>query len=551
MILSFVFFIIAFILFCIECHANKKRKLMEKVRQQVHQPMTNTNFIEAATISTASVGVSLFEIYATMDKHSELLETLEQRFPKAHGGKDIWDWYEHISENITGNSEAIESYVSCFKGQVAENYAVELLKEKGLNAHLFDSLTNETNDIFVTLKDGSKELYSVKCGDTKYIRHCIENTYAENYIINSESYAELEDAGLIDFYKNHGITIIDGNYSDNQLTYMAESSFEEIAEAGDVSDTIPYLALACLGIKTYKNIKKYADGTQSKTETMTNMGFDIAKTGTAGTFAYLGSEAGAYVGSMICPGVGTIIGAGIGALAGIVMGNSLFDKGKEKIKWGKIIYAQEYFGEKFKRDKANLFCYRAVDKYLKTYELNNEIKREKMLCDTYKDELNPYKLMKPSVSAILTKEYYDSLKQTEKRISYVKNVIKNKMIEVCTSNAVNIAENKKDKYITRLLGELVIGNPDCIVFNGPEEISLINGYNEQKLKSPNYPAQFIDSPNIVMEKIVKQVFNSYQPTYDRRKGGKLIFFLIVLFCILGIANGLKYLVNYIGNWNIL
>lgn len=125
------------------------------------------------------------------------------------------------------------------------------------------------------------------------------------------------------------------------------------------------------------------------------------------------------------------------------------------------------------------------------------------------------------------------------------------MIEVCTSNAVNIAENKKDKYITRLLGELVIGNPDCIVFNGPEEISLINGYNEQKLKSPNYPAQFIDSPNIVMEKIVKQVFNSYQPTYDRRKGGKLIFFLIVLFCILGLANGLKYLVNYIGNWNIL
>lgn len=80
---------------------------------------------------------------------------------------------------------------------------------------------------------------------------------------------------------------------------------------------------------------------------------------------------------------------------------------------------------------------------------------------------------------------------------------------------------------------------------------MINGYKEQKLKSPNYHTQFIDSPNIVMEKIVKQVFNSYQPTYDRRKGGKLICFFIVLFCILGIANGLKYLVNYIGNWNIL
>lgn len=85
MILSYICFIVAFILFCIECHANIKRKQIETVRQKIHKPLADTNIQEATMMGTTAVGISLFEVYATMNKHSEILDVLEQRFPDAHG----------------------------------------------------------------------------------------------------------------------------------------------------------------------------------------------------------------------------------------------------------------------------------------------------------------------------------------------------------------------------------------------------------------------------------------------------------------------------------
>lgn len=95
-------------------------------------------------------------------------------------------------------------------------------------------------------------------------------------------------------------------------------------------------------------------------------------------------------------------------------------------------------------------------------------------------------------------------------------------------------ESKREQFSKRLMGELVIGNSDCFAHINQEEINLLNGYYMQKLKSPNYPSQFDEKADIVMERLVRQVFNSYQPCDKKKRNGGFVKFFIILFCLSGI-----------------
>ena len=122
--------------------AQNKRKKIQRIRRQVHKPMKSSDLKDAAIMGTATVGLSLFDIYSTMEKHAQVLDVLEQRFPKVNGANDIWDWFTKINTMLENNADSLETYVSCFKGQAAENIAVQLLKDRGLDAELFDSWQN-------------------------------------------------------------------------------------------------------------------------------------------------------------------------------------------------------------------------------------------------------------------------------------------------------------------------------------------------------------------------------------------------------------------------
>ena len=538
-ILAITCFAVTLFLMVRELHAERKRKQIHKIEMQIRKPLGgNTGIRDAVTMGATAVGISLLDIYATLHKHADVLDVLEQRFPHANGANDMWDWFNKISYMFEQNADSLDTYVSCFKGQAAENIAVQMLREQGMDAELFESLTNADNDILVSLRGGREAYYSVKCGDADYIKRCIKDSDATKYIINSESYEELESEGLIEIYEQSGIHIINGNYSDYDLTQLAENAFEDIHEAGDVTESIPYVALAVFGIKTYQNVKQLQEGKQTRQETLSNIEMDVVRLGTAGLFASVGSEVGAYIGTMLLPGVGTVLGAGIGVIGGALMGSSLIEWGKEQLKWGKIIAAQDYFGNKFENNFSYHFSSKAVDKYLKTASVTQALNAEQKLLDKYAVELNPYKLKRPGVSAVLSQEYYRSLDILKKRMDHTKLFLGANVKRVCAENVGRVEEKKREKYARRLLGELIIGNYEHLGGLTQEESALLKEYWNQKQVAGNYPYQFSHNPREVMEQIVKQTFNNCRVTPNSFNGQKVLsIFFIVLFLLLGSSFG--------------
>lgn len=513
---SIILFAIALILAVVEYRACKKRDEIEQLRIQIRKSLKDSSVADGLAFGAGAVGMTLLDLYATTAHHADVLEILEQRFPHENAGNDVVEWFNKISAMMENSPNALETYVSCFKGQAAENMAVELLRNKGIAADLYETLNNETNDIVATLANGKEVAYSVKCGDIAYIKQCIENTDATHYIINSESYAELEQSGLLDYYGTNGIEILNGAFSDKLLTETAENAFEEIAEVGDVSDSVPYLALAMLGFKSYQNYKRYSEGMQSKYELRTNIVMDAARVGAAGVLANAGAQMGMYLGTVIAPGIGTVIGGGIGILAGALMGSSMFEWGKETIKWGKIITAQDYFGEKFISHVDLTFISQVVEKYINPDEVSCVKQEEYVLLEGYEKELNPYSPVKASLPAVLAQEYYEVLEVAEEKIQYVKQNLRKHMIELCKQVAEKNVPKQAETWMRRLLGELVVCNSDCLMVT-IEEQNMINRYYEQKAIAGNYPYQFSEHSNVVMEKLVMQLYNSYNPAGEQEK----------------------------------
>ena len=532
-----ILFTIALMLTVIEYRACNKRNELKDLRIQVRKSLHDSSALaDGVTFGAGAVGITLLDLYATAANHADILEILEQRFPHANGGNDVVDWFNKISTMMKNSPNALETYVSCFKGQAAENMAVELLRSKGITAELYETLNNETNDIIATFGNGREIAYSVKCGDTAYIKQCLENTDATHYIINSESYADLEQSGLLSYYEGKGIEILDGAFSDDVLTATAENAFEEIAEVGDVSDSIPYLALAMLGFKSYQNYKRYKDGKQSKYELTTNIVMDAARVGTAGVFASAGAEMGMYFGTMVAPGIGTVIGGGIGILAGALMGSSVFERGKEILKWGKIISAQDYFGEKFLGQIDFSFTARVVEKYMNSDEVAQTKQEEYALLSGYDKELNPYSPVKASLPAVLAQEYYDVLEAAEEKIQYAKQNLGKHMIELCKQIAEKNMPKKAEQWTRRLLGELVVCNSDCLIAT-TEEQNMINQYYAQKAIAGNYPYQFSESSDTVMDKLVKQLYHSYNPSGEQKQDVRhiVMVFGIIVSVIAGVV----------------
>ena len=125
----------------------KKRLKIEKMREEINKkaipiktvndPSVSlskkyTNKNEASIKEDASFGigvtlVSLYDIYASLDRHSDVIDVLEQRDPNVFSGLTETDL---LMKFIGAEEDTISAWVSHYKGQEAENIALDYLFEK-------------------------------------------------------------------------------------------------------------------------------------------------------------------------------------------------------------------------------------------------------------------------------------------------------------------------------------------------------------------------------------------------------------------------------------
>lgn len=247
----------------------------------------NMSAKEAALAGSGFTLVSLFDIYSSVDRHAEIFDVLAQRDPNVFSELNAT---EVLMKVIGAENTTISAWISHYKGQEAENIALNYLREQGLQAHAFDSLTHETTDLYVIGDGGETIEYSVKCGDVEYIKHCLDTSNASHFVINTEAYNALVEQGLVDEYAVRGKEIITAGFSDEYLTSLGENAFIDIGDAADLGDSIPWLAASLLVWKTGKNLVKVCKGEESLREFGLNTAMDTIGLGTRGISALAGWE---------------------------------------------------------------------------------------------------------------------------------------------------------------------------------------------------------------------------------------------------------------------
>ena len=170
-----------------------------------------------------------------------------------------------------------------------------------------------------------------------------------------------------------------------------------------------------------------------------------------------------------------------------------------------------------------------------TKDIDVALKKEIAIADKYSKALNPYDSTEVHLSAVLSQEYIKSLESLKLRIKQVEYRLGKNVIETCRAVAQTVGEKKAEIYGKRLLGELIITNVEDDMLFSTKERNIIKKYDSQKAKAGNYPYQFSESPEIVMERIVKQTFNQTTTEENEIEIRQCLQIIgIVLCCCLGI-----------------
>lgn len=265
--------------------------------------------------------------------------------------------------------------------------------------------------------------------------------------------------------------------------------------------------MALFGFKTVRNVNSWLDGEQSFGEFKVNIAVDAARAGSSGFTAYAGAKAGAFIGSFF-PGPGTIIGGMLGTIGGALLGGSLFKWLKEELKWGKIIEAIDYFGRKYEQNLTSGMKYMLGSKFLNSNEVNRKVEEESKLAEQYQKQLNPYSWAKPSVPAVVNKEYLAILNATQERISKSLKRFQKEVEQLCQQYAAKMHPNSPGDQLKtkrRLLGDIILTNQWLLEQDAatPNEIKLISKYNEQIEQAPNHPYRIKNS-----DQVLKQLLQS-------------------------------------------
>ena len=471
------------------------------------------NIIDSLALGIGSSGLNLLDIYASVEDHETVVETLAQRFPDAIKDFSSLDWFKKVSELDANDSMA--SYISAFKGQAAENISLEFLQEQGYeNARLFSSLTHANDDVVAEL-NGEEISLSVKNGSVDYIKDSIsEHPLSTNYIVNEEAYDEMLNSGDIDEYAEEGITILNGGYSVDELTEQGQEALEDIFDAGDILDDIPWIALAIFGVKTVKNVKQYKSCNQSKYEFGVNLAVDAGRVAAGGLMAAGGAQVGTALGTMVAPGIGSIVGAGIGVVVGALVGGQLFNKIKERLKWGAIIDALDHFGEKYGFKYSSQIESNIKNELFNYNDIKNNINKEQRLVNKYEKETNPFSIKKPSLESVMVYEHINNLEKSKKRIDAVTRKAAAE-VRKFTDNIVfkgkenETKSNKMQKVSRRIATDILLGNR--WLFNkeslSDDDKKILREFDEKVLLAPNHPYSLNADPIEVFKGIIYKAYD--------------------------------------------
>jgi len=471
------------------------------------------NIIDSLALGIGSSGLNLLDIYASVEDHETVVETLAQRFPDEIKDFSSLDWFKKVSELNANDSMA--SYISAFKGQAAENISLEFLQEQGYeNARPFSSLTHANDDVVAEL-NGEEISLSVKNGSVDYIKGSIsDHPMSTNYIVNEESYNEMLNSGDIDEYADEGITILNGGYSVDELTEQGQEALEDIFDAGDILDVIPWIALAIFGVKTVKNVKQYKSCNQSKYEFGVNVAVDAGRVAAGGLMAAGGAQIGTALGTMVAPGIGSIVGAGIGVVVGALAGGQLFNKIKERLKWGAIIDALDHFGEKYGFKYSSQIESNIKNELFNYNDIKNNINKEQKLVNKYEKEMNPFSIKKPSLESVMVYEHINNLEKSKKRIDTVTRKAAAK-VRKFTDNIVfkgkenETKSNKMQKVSRRIATDILLGNR--WLFNkeslSDDDKKILREFDEKVLLAPNHPYSLNADPIEVFKGIIYKAYD--------------------------------------------
>lgn len=550
-IIGLILIIASVMLFRIELRAQKKRSRFRQGRETIYANLKTKEvdyansriaMIDSMAFGLGASGLNILDIYGATENHEQVLSVMEQRFPNELGDSNFMDWFNKVETLYYGKAEGLNTYISGYKGQEAENIAMELLQNKGYSqVALFESKTHPNDDIVASL-NGNEVAFSVKNGSADYVKNAIDqNPNSTNYIINSEAYNKMVADGSIKNYELEGIHIMNGGYSSEQLSQQGASAFDDIHDVGGLTDDIPGVAIAIFGLRTIKNIKHYRKGTQTKYELGTNIGVDAARITSGGVLAAGGGKIGFTIGTMITPGIGSLIGGGTGAIIGALAGGSLFNWAKDTIKWGSIIGPIEYFGDKYYSSFSPPMKSAIANSYFDYDNLNRKIKEEKEIVRHFEEELDPYNAKKLSLQAIISREHLQNLMDAKSRIDATLQGINAKVMNLCNRIASSRGpkdHNKRLVHTKRLIGDILMGNQWILEADGmtAQEQALIDQYNSKIKIAQNHPYRIDADRAELFQGLLLESFSDRRVlnTVQLKSYRGILLFLCIVVLIIGI-----------------
>ncbi len=509
-----------------------KKQYSRSEKRKIAQINLAIDFVQRKLPSSILLGgsatnLSFYEIYATVEHRDEFLKVLEERFNREMGGASPVDWYAKIEELGQKGEQSLGAYISGYAGQQAENIAVEMFRQQGLNAELFESRIHPNDDIRVYNEDGGYTDYSLKSYGNlgNFEKEIANHPESTHYVVNEELYEKLEATGRLEQYDIDGITILNGHYFNEELREDIFNVFDELSEAGDVSNKIPLISTVFFGAKILQNSNAYLEGKQSGYEMSINVAGDAVKVSTHGVGGMAGAKAGAAIGSFVTPGLGTVIGGGIGAVVGAFSASGFIEMVKSKFKWGDIFEATEYFGKTFSNFERNRIYISHNAYNLSTLKQELMLERKRMRC--FRNELNLANDTPVSLPAILP---YLHIRRVEEIIHYIPKATEQALQEItllCEQLAQKMVGedffDQEEVIKNRFLGEIMLSNRELFL---PEykltedEKALIEQYDLQVKRAPNHPYRVWKGGE---EELVQGLFLRALETVLRSKAGKICY----------------------------
>lgn len=487
--------------------ANSKQRLWAK-----YKSVFLKGGIEGGIMGAATTPMTIRDIYNTCDNHEEVLNVLEYRFPREMGDASPLQWFGKVKDLFHGGKSSVGTYVSNYASQAGENAVVEDFKGQGINAELFPSRTHKGTDVHEYHDDGTYTDYSVKSTESvSYLNKSISKDPETNhYVVNEELYSKLENSGKLQEYQEQGIEIQDGGFSNIDNREIANNTLEDINDADDLTDDVPFVAGTLFGYKIVKNARQVWAGKQSGCEFTVNTIVDGVRISIGGFSTVICAQVGASVGTLFGPGVGTIIGGGIGAVVGMGLSSAVFQWLKERWKWGNIIDAIDYFGNKYREMFTNRMRMNIKNNILDQNIIIEKISSEETLLNKFKDQLDPYKEDKVTLPAILCYLHYNDLKILLCKIEKSVYIAEGEIYKLCKMVAKNaykdVSKEERKEGEKRLLGEIIAANSDILLQDEMDnnEENMIAKYKNQIARSPNHPYRFsCDSKDILKGLFIK------------------------------------------------